>query len=60
MIDKVLEFVIDREDYFYEKAIEAAEQKDTLSNAMHIAQAKTFQRVRYFIEDLKRKEGKGD
>lgn len=49
MIDKILKYVSEMEDYYHEKALE---QKDWQSHMLMVAQATAFQKVRYFIEDL--------
>lgn len=47
-IDTIYEFVVKMEDFYYDKLGSDSLAKDT----MHTLQATSFQRVRYFIEEL--------
>jgi Tfp pilus assembly PilM family ATPase len=53
-INKILEFVSKQEDFFYNKLGD-----DQIKNVILTAQAASFQKVRYFIEDLMESENDG-
>lgn len=51
-IDKIYEFVKAQEDYFYKPIEEGKYEIGSMASMQCIFQAGSFQKVRYFIENL--------
>lgn len=51
-LDKIYQYVFKEEERFYDLAYKAMEENNTTANMLATAQAASFQKVRYFIEDL--------
>lgn len=49
-IDKILEYVTNEEEKYYDFAIQCMNENNVTGNMVSTAQASAFQRVRYFIE----------
>ena len=59
MIEKVLTYVTENEDYYYEVASDFNTKGRLQASLLNQAQAIAFQKVRYFIEELKEEESEG-
>lgn len=55
-IDKILEFVTNEEDKYYDFAFKCMNKNNFTGNMINSAQASAFQKVRYFIEILLEEE----
>lgn len=51
-LERLLKYVTDEENKYYDFASKAMEDNNMQSNLVNILQATAFQRVRYAIEDL--------
>lgn len=51
-LEKVYQFVKAQEDYFYKPIEEGKYEMGSMANMQCMFQASSFQKVRYFIEDL--------
>ena len=51
-LEKVYEFVKSQEDYFYKPIEEGKYELSSMANMQCMFQATSFQKVRYFIENL--------
>ena len=49
-LEKVYDFVLSQEDFYYDKIVE--HEVGSVGNMQCMFQAASFQKVRYFIEDL--------
>lgn len=54
--DKLLEYVIQEEDKYYDLAIKEMYKDNMIANQICTAQASSFQRVRYFMDELMNEE----
>ena len=59
MIEKVLTYVTENEDYYYDIASDFNTTGRLQASLLNHAQAVAFQKVRYFIEELKEEESEG-
>jgi hypothetical protein len=51
--NKLLEYVTNEEDRYYEFAHQAMQENNMIGNMVNMAQATAFQRVRYYMEEIK-------
>lgn len=52
MVNEILDFVIKQEDYYNELGLKEMDRNNAVGHMVMTAQASSFQKVRYLIEDL--------